>query len=45
MQWRHRRYLQILFDLDRNYEEIKKTLSLVDDNMKESINMEKELEY
>ncbi len=25
------------FDLDRNYEEIKKTLSLVDDNMKESI--------
>ena len=25
------------FDLDRNYEEIKETLSLVDDNMKESI--------
>lgn len=25
------------FDLDRNYEEIKKTLSLIDDNMKESI--------
>lgn len=25
------------FDLERNYEEIKKTLSLVDDNMKESI--------
>lgn len=25
------------FDLDRNYEEIKETLSLIDDNMKESI--------
>lgn len=28
------------FDLDRNYEEIKETLSLIDDNMKESIKYE-----